>query len=78
MTVSRPASSHRFDVFGRSVLVERTASGWRAWHLGAEGKRRPAEFQVPSNLAADELCGYLDDLSHEFATADRPAVRRID
>jgi hypothetical protein len=36
--------------------------------LGAEGKRRPANLQIPSALTADELAQYLGDLLHENAS----------
>ncbi len=68
----------RFDVFGRLVLVEASAGGWRAFYLGTEGKRRPADFSIPANLCADDLRAYLDDLFHELATAARPTVRRLE
>ena len=67
----------RFDVFGREVAVERTAGGWRPLLIGSEGKSRPADFRIPSTLGEDELLAYLDDLFHEYATAERPRVRRI-
>lgn len=67
----------RFDVFGREIAVERTPNGWRALLVGSEGKSRPAGFEIPPTLSEAELLGYLDDLFHEYATAERPAVRRI-
>ena len=67
----------RFDVFGREIAVERTRSGWRPLLVGSEGKSRPADFEIPSALSEDELLGYLDDLFHEYATAERPCVRAL-
>lgn len=67
----------RFDVFGREIAVERTADGWRPLLIGSEGKSRLADFEIPSTLGEDELLGYLDDLFHEYATADRPCVREL-
>lgn len=64
-----------FDAFGRRILVEATADGWAAWIPGPDGKRRPADFAIPSDLEAPQIAGYLDDLLHERATADHPAVR---
>ena len=64
-----------FDVFGRRILVEATADGWAGFIPGRDGKRRPADFAIPSDLEAPELASYLDDLFHEHATADHPAVR---
>ena len=70
-------SKLRFDVYGRELVVESTAKGWNALLVGRDGKRRPADFTIPAELTADEILGYLDDLFHEFATADNPEVRRI-
>lgn len=52
----------RFQVFGMRVGVERSASGWTAYWLGNEGKRRPAEFVVPDFVTEDEMAEYLRDL----------------
>lgn len=57
-----------FNVFGTIVAVTGTRRAWQAWYLGAEGKRRPADFIVPADLEADELQQYLGDLFHENAT----------
>ncbi|MDR6500701.1 hypothetical protein J2785_003871 [Burkholderia ambifaria] len=46
----------------------RTNGRWAVFDLGAEGKRRPADLQIPPALAADELAQYLGDLLHENAT----------
>jgi hypothetical protein len=61
----------RFDIFGRLVIVERQAERWVAYYPG-EGKRRPADIAIPSQLTEDELLGYLADLFHELA---RPGQR---
>ena len=65
----------RFDVFGRRIDVERTAEGWAAFVPGTDGKRRPAQIAIPSDLKADEIGQYLGDLFHESATPKHPAVR---
>lgn len=64
-----------FDVFGRRVVVEATADGWRAFYQGNDGKRRPADFVIPKDLDSAGIAKYLDDLFHEFATDERPRVR---
>jgi len=56
----------RFNVFGKLVAIRATASGWETFVLGAEGKRRPAEFVVPEFIPAEGLCQYLADLFHEM------------
>ncbi|OXI30194.1 hypothetical protein CFB89_23630 [Burkholderia sp. AU16741] len=59
---------YRFNAFGRLLAVVRADGRWAVFDLGAEGKRRPANLQIPSALAADELGQYLGDLLHENAT----------
>jgi hypothetical protein len=68
----------KLDVFGRSVLVERCAEGWKAFYLGSDGKRRRAEdLIIPSTILEEELETYLADLCHEWATARNPSVVRV-
>jgi hypothetical protein len=67
--------SLRFDVFGRRIDVERTANGWVALVPGTDGKRRPAQIAIPSELKAEEIGQYLGDLFHESATPRHPNVR---
>jgi len=57
----------RFNVYGRIVSIERRGAAWAVWLLGADGKRRPADFEVPDFIAESELCQYLADLFHEAA-----------
>jgi len=58
----------RFNIFGAHIAITGSPGAWRAFHLGAEGKRRPADFIVPADIAEHELCEYLADLFHEYAT----------
>ena len=45
------------DVFGRRLLVERTATGWRASVPGADGKRGPvSETLIPALSAPTKNC----------------------
>ena len=68
----------RFEVFGRSVLVERSADGWEAFYLGSEGKRRRAEdLFIPSTIPEEGVERYLADLCHEGATPQYPSVVRL-
>jgi len=71
--------SIKFNVYGKWVTVEKTDSGWAVFYPGAEGKRRPAEdIIIPSFVSENQLERYLSDLCHEWATADHPAVRRLE
>ena len=68
---------HRFNVFGQLVVIKGTPGNWSAFLLGPDGKRRKADFAVPSSLAEDQLCQYLSDLFHESATSTQPSVTRL-
>ncbi len=69
----------KFDIYGTSVTVEKTDSGWAAFYPGAEGKRRPAEdIIITAFIEENELERYLSDLCHEWATENHPKVRRLD
>jgi hypothetical protein len=72
-------AEHRFDVFGRRVAVRADeAGGWRAFWLGDDGKRRPADFVVPDFIAAADLGQFLADLFHESARPGRDRVEPLD
>jgi hypothetical protein len=71
-------ATHRYDVFGRIVLIRREGALWQAYELGADGKRSPAGFVVPDFVEEDELEQFLFDLFHEAATRTNGDVRRID
>jgi hypothetical protein len=67
----------RFNVFGRLFSLQREGGQWRAFALGADGKRAPAGFVVPDFIADEELEQYLHDLFHEAAMPGNGDVRRI-
>lgn len=67
----------RFNVFGRLVQITGSPGHWTAWLLGADGKRRPANFIVPDFVPEDELEQYLADLFHESATPTNGSVFRL-
>ena len=70
--------SIKFDVFGRDVLIVARAGGWKAFYLGTEGKRRPADdIVIPPGLEESRLAEYLDDLCHEWASDRNNRVRRL-
>ena len=69
---------HRFKVFGKLVAVTGQGSKRQAYYLGAEGKRRPADFVVPADVADEDLAEYLGDLFHEDATPRYNSVERLD
>jgi len=67
----------KFNVFGQLIAVVGEPGSWRAFHLGNEGKRRPADFVIPQDLPESGLCEYLADLFHEFATPKNNSVREL-
>jgi hypothetical protein len=67
----------RFRVFRKLVAVSGGPGAWRAFYLGADGKRRAADFIVPGELAADELAAWLADLFHEEATPGHDSVEPL-
>lgn len=66
-----------FNVFGRIIAVERQGSDWSTWLVGGDGKRRPLELAVPSDVTADELAQYLYDIYHENATPSHGDVVEV-
>jgi hypothetical protein len=71
------SEEYRFDVFGRRMAIVRSENRWVAYLIGTEGKRRRAAFEIPDFIGADELMQYLDDLFHEDASPQRPAVVKL-
>lgn len=70
-------SEHRFNVFGLIVAIARTKNGWTPFLIGADGKRRQADFVVPSFIEENALSQYLGDLFHECSTPSNNKVRKI-
>jgi len=76
--VNSPMQELRFQVYGTRMAVVRLPSGWQAFVLGPDGKRRPAALAVPDFIEAHELCQYLADILHESATPSQPDAYPID
>lgn len=71
--------AYRFDVYCRIVVIERGhGQMWLAYWQGADGKRGKADFPVPSRLSPADLENYLEELFHEWATPERPAIIRLE
>jgi hypothetical protein len=67
----------RFNVFGKLVTIRGTAGAWEAFYPGPDGKRRPADFIVPGDIAEQDIQEYLADLFHEDATPRNHSVTRL-
>ena len=65
------------DVFGKRMLVVWESGNWRTYRVGAEGKRSLVNLSVPASISEDGLVQYFDDIYHEAATPQRPAVIRL-
>jgi len=70
-------AEHRFDVFGKLVVIAGAPGAWQVFYPGPEGKRRPADFIVPHDVAEHDLAEYLADLFHENATPKHATVERL-
>ena len=71
-------TQHRFDVFGRLVVITGGHGQWSAFLLGADGQRHEADFSVPGSLAEDELGHFLTDLFKHHASRTQPSVTCLD
>ena len=71
------AASVTLDVFGKRMLVEWADGGWRTYLLGSDGKRSLVNVAIPELIPEAELVQYFDDIYHEAATPERPAVIRL-
>lgn len=67
----------RFNVFGKLVAIRGRAGAWEAFYPGPDGKRRPADFIVPDDIAEQDIQEYLADLFHEDATPRNHSVTRL-
>ena len=70
-------STVKLDVFGKRMLIERVDGAWRTWLLGSDGKRSLVHIAVPDTISESGLVQYFDDIYHEVATPERPAVVRL-
>ena len=71
------SSSVKLDVFGKRMLVERVEGAWRTYLLASDGKRSLVRISIPETISESELVQYFDDIYHEAATPQRPAVVRL-
>lgn len=68
----------KLNVFGKVVQVERTGGCWKAYYVGSEGKRRPADdIVIPEYITDETVVEYIDDLCHEWATPKNNRVAII-
>jgi hypothetical protein len=65
------------DVFGKRMVVEWHDGHWRTSLLGSDGKRSLVNISIPDSISEAELVQYFDDIYHEVATPQHPAVVRL-
>jgi len=70
-------AQYRFNVYGQLVVITGAPGNWAAFLLGADGRRRRADFVVPGCLSEDDLCRYLSELFHELASSTQHSVTRL-
>ncbi len=61
----------KFDVFGKSMLVQRKEG---AWLLFIDSRSRVFDVVIPTELTEQDLAGYLDDIFHEHSSEKHPHV----
>ena len=67
----------KYEVFGRRIDVERRDGEWLAYFPGSDGKRRPANIPISSELDAEGIAQYFGDLFHEAVSDKYPDVRLL-
>ncbi|MCG8565836.1 MAG: hypothetical protein MI747_12215 [Desulfobacterales bacterium] len=69
----------RFQVFGRTMDIQRMNHRWQVYLLGQDGKRRLLhEVLIPSHVPDHELETYLEDLLHEWASPGKDQVIKLE
>ncbi|TKB49882.1 hypothetical protein FCL40_06935 [Ferrimonas sediminicola] len=65
----------KIDLFGKPMVVMRQGEEWQLFRESEGGLRsRVHEVVFPPEMAESELCSYLDDLFHEYASERHPRV----
>ncbi|PMG74508.1 hypothetical protein BCU84_18285 [Shewanella sp. 10N.286.51.B7] len=68
----------KFDVFGKSMSVNRQNGEWLLFIDSNTGLRtRVYDVVIPSELLESELARYLGDIFHESARGDNTDVTRL-
>ena len=68
----------RFDVFGKPMAVVRGDNRWLLLSITDTGINSPVpDVEIPPDLEENELEQFLDDIFHEQASLENPAVIRI-
>jgi hypothetical protein len=58
----------KFDIYGRfQVEVRRENAAWIVYRSELGKRSMLNDVMIPSDLAAEEIATYLDDVFHEYA-----------
>lgn len=77
MTDDNVTHTIRLNVYGRNMLLKRSAGGWLAYYAGDDGKTRPAgDVMIPAFVTDEDVERYVADLCHEWATLRYPDVEK--
>ncbi|PJZ85566.1 DUF7661 family protein [Leptospira harrisiae] len=68
---------YHFKIYNIIICISGKPHSWEAFYVGNEGKKRKADFIIPENLEESDLCEYLADLFHEYATPTNHKTFRI-
>lgn len=69
----------RFDIYGRfQVEVRRENDAWVVFRAELGKRARLHDVVIPSDLEADDVGTYLDDVFHEFAGIGQTVERLAD
>lgn len=69
----------KLNLYGKKIEILPVSTGWAVFHLGDEGKKRPArDIVIPKALTEAEIPKYLEDLLHESATPSGTTIDRME
>ncbi len=69
----------KLNAYGRKIEIVKSDAKWKVFFLGEEGKKRIADdIFVPSDFKQKVLKNYIEDILHEWATAENNQVIEIE
>lgn len=73
----RKLGEYHFHIYNILICVTAKPKAWEAFYIGNEGKKRKADFTIPQSVKETDLCEYLADLFHEYASPTNKKAFRI-
>lgn len=68
----------KLNAYGKKLEVLWEDEAWVIYELGDGKKRRSNDLYIPSEYSPDEVIGFLEDMLHESATPENPAIEIIE